>query len=234
MHRTVNVLFYVSKPVFNLFEVEEFPHFDKSNSSFLRRNLLINQFEVVSALDLPVKITALFHQFDISAEGLDELQRFENLEIVFYEEGNQNQIIREILEDTDEAQNLIIAVNPLVMGLKPQDYVEMVKQVELEDETTFLIRSQNGYLSAVAFNYMESKQSDLLLNILKPYDKLLHQILMLNSRPITGGFAGTVVKSTKDFKLLYEYLSAKESIPACSFMMHDRFTELFVEYKELL
>ncbi|MCA0387429.1 MAG: hypothetical protein LCH52_02930 [Bacteroidetes bacterium] len=234
MHRTVNVLFYVSKPVFNLFEVEEFPHFDKSNSSFLRRNLLINQFEVVSTLDLPVKITALFHQFDISAEGLDELQRFENLEIVFYEEGNQNQIIREILEDTDEAQNLIIAVNPLVMGLKPQDYVEMVKQVELEDETTFLIRSQNGYLSAVAFNYMESKQSDLLLNILKPYDKLLHQILMLNSRPITGGFAGTVVKSTKDFKLLYEYLSAKESIPACSFMMHDRFTELFVEYKELL
>lgn len=234
MHRTVNVLFYVSKPVFNLFEVEEFPHFDKSNSSFLRRNLLINQFEVVNTLDLPVKITALFHQFDISAEGLDELQRFENLEIVFYEEGNQNQIIREILEDTDEAQNLIIAVNPLVMGLKPQDYVEMVKQVELEDETTFLIRSQNGYLSAVAFNYMESKQSDLLLNILKPYDKLLHQILMLNSRPITGGFAGTVVKSTKDFKLLYEYLSAKESIPACSFMMHDRFTELFVEYKELL
>lgn len=234
MHRTVNVLFYVSKPVFNLFEVEEFPHFDKSNSSFLRRNLLINQFEVVSTLDLPVKITALFHQFDISAEGLDELQRFENLEIVFYEEGNQIQIIREILEDTDEAQNLIIAVNPLVMGLKPQDYVEMVKQVELEDETTFLIRSQNGYLSAVAFNYMESKQSDLLLNILKPYDKLLHQILMLNSRPITGGFAGTVVKSTKDFKLLYEYLSAKESIPACSFMMHDRFTELFVEYKELL
>jgi len=234
MHRTVNVLFYVSKPVFNLFEVEEFPHFDKSNSSFLRRNLLINQFEVVNTLDLPVKITALFHQFDISAEGLDELQRFENLEIVFYEEGNQIQIIREILEDTDEAQNLIIAVNPLVMGLKPQDYVEMVKQVELEDETTFLIRSQNGYLSAVAFNYMESKQSDLLLNILKPYDKLLHQILMLNSRPITGGFAGTVVKSTKDFKLLYEYLSAKESIPACSFMMHDRFTELFVEYKELL
>lgn len=234
MHRTVNVLFYVSKPVFNLFEVEEFPHFDKSNSSFLRRNLLINQFEVVSALDFPVRITALFHQFDISAEGLDELQRFEHLEIVFYEEGNQVQIIREILEDSAEAQDLIVAVNPLVMGLKPQDYVEMVKQVELEDETTFLIRSQNGYLSAVAFNYMELKQSDLLLNILNPYDKLLQHILMLNSRPITGGISGTVVKSTKDFKLLYEYLSAKESIPACSFLMHDRFTELFVEYKELL
>ncbi|GAB1349514.1 hypothetical protein MASR1M107_17280 [Ignavibacteriales bacterium] len=233
MPRTVTVLFYVDKPVFNLFAVEEFPNFDKYNSSLLRRNLLINQIEIVSSLGPSFRTMAIFHQFDISAERLDELERFEQLEMLFYEEGNESQVIREILEDSSESKSLILIVNPFVMGLKPEDYQNIIRQVDLEDNIVFVCRSQNGYISAVALNYFETNQSNLMLNMSNSYDKFLKQVLMLDSRPITTTGA-IVIRSTHDFKLLYEFLSGKESIPACSFEMHDRFTELFVEYKELL
>ena len=38
----------------------------------------------------------------------------------------------------------------------------------------------------------------------------------------------------QDFKTLYKELSKKESLIYCSQNMHEKFTHLFIEYKELL
>jgi hypothetical protein len=233
MPRPLNVVFFVSKPVFNLYEVEKFASFDKNHSSFLRQNLLINQLEVMESLQIEYRVNLILHQFDIGATGMDELQRFKHLEVVFYEVGDEIEILREILEEDHAGQEVLVVVNPFVIGLINSDYEYLGKIADLEDEISYLIKSSNGFLSVFASNYFERKMINLILNINEPFNKLLKEITSLNSRPIQTT-SGLVVKGVSDFKELYSYLSIKESIPSCSYEMHDRFTELFVEYKEYL
>jgi hypothetical protein len=233
MPRPINVLFYVPQPVFNQFEVGNFEGFDKSSSSSLWKNLLINQIEVISLLKSDFTIFALFHQFDIGADGLDELQRFDNIEVLFFEEGNQGEILREIIEETRGNQKPLMVVNPLMMGLNIKIYENLIKLLESEEEISAVIRSVNGFISAIGFNYFEQRQTLVIANLHQHYNKLLPLIMELDSKPLLQS-GGIVVKNAHDFKELYIFLSSKESVHACSYEMHDRFTELFVEYKEYL
>ncbi len=233
MPHPINVLFYVPKPVFNQFEVGHFEGFDKSSSSSLWKNLLINQIEVISSLKSEYNIFTLFHQFDIGAHGLDELQRFMNIEVLFFEEGSQGEILREITEETRGTQKPLLVVNPLMMGLNSRDYGDLIKLLESEEEISTIIRSVNGFISAIGFNYFEQGQTPIISNLDQHYNKLLPLIMELDSKPLLQS-GGIVVKNAHDFKELYIFLSSKESVLACSYEMHDRFTELFVEYKEYL
>jgi len=233
MPRPVSILFFVPYPVFNQFEVDEFAGFDKPRTSFLYRNLLLNQLEVVHGWEGKKKITVMLHQFDVGAEGLEELQRFEDAEVIFYEAGNEGPILDELGEESLQNQELVVVVNPAVMGLTKADYLDLVNFADQEDEIVFVTRSSNGWVSSVSFNYHEAGQQSVISSIGDSWNKVLRDVAQLEARPLITT-SGLVVKSRKDFRSLYDFLSSKESIPACSFEMHDRFTELFVEYKELL
>jgi hypothetical protein len=43
-----------------------------------------------------------------------------------------------------------------------------------------------------------------------------------------------VIRNMEDFRNLYNELSKKESLEYCSQKMHEKFTHLFIEYKDLL
>jgi hypothetical protein len=43
-----------------------------------------------------------------------------------------------------------------------------------------------------------------------------------------------LIKNLEDFKTLYDNLSKKESFSYCGQNIHERFTNLFIEYKDLL
>jgi len=65
------------------------------------------------------------------------------------------------------------------------------------------------------------------------YDKFLLEAgksdLFLNT---LNGFQ--LIENFSEFKYLYIELSKKESLSYCSQQMHERFTNLFIEYKDLL
>lgn len=233
MPKPLSVLFFAPKPVFNQFEVDEFPGLDTAGSSALYRSLLINQMEVVQAWGKCGRSIVMLHQFDVGAGGLDELQRFNEPGIVFYENENREEITGEIAEEVLSGQGILIVVNPLVMGLTSNDYNFLAEVVDQEDEVTHVARATNGWVSSMAFNYFESEQKKTISAIPESWTGFLKALTILESRPLVST-SGLVVRSRKDFRGLYDFLSSKESIPACNFEMHDRFTELFVEYKELL
>jgi len=233
MSKHLGVLFFVPKPVFNQFEVDEFPGLDKAGSSALYRSLLINQMEVVQTWGKCDRSIVLLHQFDVGTGGLDELQRFNEPGIIFYEDDNREEITGEIAEEVLSDQGILIVVNPLVIGLTANDYDFLAEVVDQEDEVTHVARASNGWVSSMAFNYYEKRQKETISAIPESWTGFLKALTLLESRPLVST-SGLVVRSRKDFRGLYDFLSSKESIPACSFEMHDRFTELFVEYKELL
>ena len=65
------------------------------------------------------------------------------------------------------------------------------------------------------------------------YDNLLHKVNRYDNFLYVLNHSLTV-KTVEDFKTLYSELSKKESLAYCSQQMHERFTHLFIEYKDLL
>ncbi len=233
MQKPLGVLFFVPKPVFNQFEVDEFPGLDKAGTSALYRNLLINQMEIVRSWGKCGRSIVLLHQFDIGAGGLDELQRFDDPEIIFHDGENVHEITGEIAQELITDHGMLIAVNPFVMGLTTNDYNFISALADQEDEVALVAKSMNGGVSSLAFNHFEAGEKEAIPALNESWSGFLKVLTRLESRPLVTT-SGLVVRAAKDFRGLYDFLSSKESIPACSFEMHDRFTELFVEYKELL
>jgi hypothetical protein len=46
-----------------------------------------------------------------------------------------------------------------MMGLNSRDYSDLIKLLESEEEISAIVRSVNGYISAIGFNYFEQGQS---------------------------------------------------------------------------
>jgi hypothetical protein len=64
---------------------------------------------------------------------------------------------------------------------------------------------------------------DFFLNKISKFENFIH---------ILDNFI--LIKDIEDFKNLYHQLSKKESFAYCSQEIHEKFTNLFIEYKDLL
>lgn len=105
--------------------------------------------------------------------------------------------------------------------------------MSIEDEAIVLGRSINESLSFFGFNSFNKEifeETDLLdlnydsfLNRAAKYEHFIH---------VLDNFM--LIKNIEDFKELYYRLSKKESFAYCSQEIHERFTNLFIEYKDLL
>ncbi|OQY79308.1 MAG: hypothetical protein B6D45_01030, partial [Ignavibacteriales bacterium UTCHB3] len=220
-------------PIFNRYEVKDFGGLKQQDVSILLSGLLINQLQIVFSRGTGSRVILMLHQFDVGVEGADELQHFEGLEVIYYEKGEEANTVKELEEEFVNNGQILAIVNPFVMGLVASDYEFLSNLSDQEDEVIVLNRSENNHISLVVVNNYEANSELLATEITKPWDEYLKTATALNSRPIITS-SGMVVSEPGDFRRLYDFLSGKGSISACSFQMHDRFTELFVEYKEIL
>lgn len=102
-----------------------------------------------------------------------------------------------------------------------------------QQDNIVLGKSENEFISFIAFCNIDA---DTLIEFVNPdfhYDKFLsavnrndHFVNILSNFMIINDF--------KNFNKLYHELSKKESEAYCSQKMHEKFTHLFIEYKELL
>ncbi len=120
-----------------------------------------------------------------------------------------------------------------VMGVSQSSINEILKLLSTDENTIVIGTSKNSSICLVGFNH----QTDDLLNAIqyskRDYSKLLS--LLKTEEYFIHTLSGFVrVKDISSFKELYDDLSHKKSIEYCSQEMHEKFTHLFVEYKDLL
>jgi hypothetical protein len=127
--------------------------------------------------------------------------------------------------------NLMIRYSAI--GISGKDLNKVFNLLSIEDEAIVIGKSQNESNIFLGMNNIipDVIKKFLMRNL--DYNKYLAQIsskdIFLN---VIKGYLE--IKTFDDFKLLYEELTKKESLNYCSEVMHERFTDLFVEYKELL
>lgn len=127
--------------------------------------------------------------------------------------------------------NLIIFSHSI--GVTPTDIKKIFSLLEIEDESVMLGRDNDERIVMFGFN---SFNEDLFGNIVEDRNHY-NEILIKAGKE--ENFVHTLsnymlIETKNDFIKLYSELSKKESLQYCTQPIHEKFTHLFIEYKDLL
>lgn len=218
-------------PISNVDAVPLFEGFDKERSRDLYSALELNHEEVLSDLTASKNIFYCFDKMD--KEYLPE--RFDNnSDSIIWNESSSISDFLNILSNkffNSFSSNLLIFYNSI--GYNTTDIVKAFNLLAMEDETLVIGKSINGNIAFMGFNTyhcelatsieLQERDFDKSLSVFSQLDYFLH---------IFGNFM--TIQNLEDFKTLYQELSKKESLSYCSHNIHELFTNLFIEYKELI
>lgn len=140
-------------------------------------------------------------------------------------------IMENALNEGKKTANIITHSN--LIGFDAAAIRKIGNLLDLDYEVAVVNESVNGKLIAAGINTPLSEELiSAVRNNIAPDDFIRNDI-----DPDAALFIlrhGLMVKSREDLGRLYQFLSLKESIPYCGNIYHERFTELFVDYKHIL
>jgi len=224
------VYFVPPHPLFNKDEVPLFGSFDKKNSIHLNLTLLLNSKEIINNMVLPVPTIFCFDENDRGYLPEDfSTGKTKN----FYINTSDKSFLKVLYDKyfTKYKYNLLILTN--TVSISSSDISKIFDLLSREDETVTIGITNKKRIAFIGFN---SVSSDILHDIdLKNlyYEKLLNKLCRFDYfvHVIDGLIS---INDIDDFKNLYFELSKKENYRYCSQNIHEKFTHLFIEYKELL
>jgi len=218
-------------PIYNKEFIANFECFDKVSSNLLYTSLLMNHKEILEQQIDHSNVVFCLDAIDkeiIPGEIINE-----NFEILFGNTSNKADFLK-IISDKyfgKSANNLLIFSNSI--GYTKNDIQKAFDLLAIEDEAIVIGKAGSHNIAFIGFN---SFNHDLFLDIAWEelyYDNLLAKVSKHeNYLHIMGNFMS--INKVDDFKNLYIELSKKESLSYCSHYVHERFTNLFIEYKGLL
>jgi hypothetical protein len=222
--KAVNYIFPLSN-IFNADLVPLFGSMDKEHSCILWSTLYLNAYEVISSYGS--NFILLLDEKD--KEFLPSKLSAVNDKIFYGNINDRETLLRNLYEKFfDESENNILFFSNSICYTN-KDITKTLNLLNINDDALVLAKSAGGRICFAGFNtypdFLEQKD----LN----YDKVLAQSCKYNSYIyLLDNFIS--VDTVNDFKKLYFELSKKESTAYCSQEMHELFTHLFIEYKELL
>lgn len=127
--------------------------------------------------------------------------------------------------------NIILKSN--LMGINSGELEKLFNLLNIDDETLLVSKDSKGEIILLGFNRFSDKVFNDLIKSKFKYHEFLYT-LNPTTHFVQIGSEYLSVNDLNDFRELYNDLSKKKSIDYCSQVMHERFTNLFIEYKDLL
>jgi glycosyltransferase A (GT-A) superfamily protein (DUF2064 family) len=230
--KTNSSIYLISNsPAFNKDTVSEFESFCRDDSLLLYSSLIENHKEIFDRL--PKTINVIYCIDNNDKDFLPESFKDNNLPVIFYNTADKKSLLKSLSDKyfNESDNNLLIFTDSI--GITPEDIQKVFNLLQIEDEVIVLGKTNKSNIAFIGFNSFNKDlfldlawnnlSSDYLIEKVNKHDNLIH---------ILGNFI--TVNSIEDFKYLYAELSKKESLAYCSQNMHEKFTHLFIEYKDLL
>ncbi len=127
--------------------------------------------------------------------------------------------------------NLLIFAHSI--GVSSADIKKIFTLLEMDDESVLLGRNGDERVALLGFNNYNEEIMGSLSEERHRYNELLIRAGRHDNFVHTlSNFM--IIENKNDFKKLYEELSRKESLNYCNQIIHEKFTHLFIEYKDLL
>jgi len=231
MKLNTTVYLFSDSPKFNIDAIPDFGTFRRDDSALLYSTLVLNNKEIFDKLQKNINLVYCSDICD--KEFMPEELKDNCIQLFFGDTKDKNNFIKSLSEKIFSLSdnNLIIFSDSI--GISHDDILKAINLLQIEDEVIVLGKTAGGKVAFIGFNSFnknlflhlswDNLNFDYLLAKVNEHENLVH---------ILGNYM--LVNSVADFKYLYGELSKKESLAYCSQNMHERFTNLFIEYKELL
>jgi glycosyltransferase A (GT-A) superfamily protein (DUF2064 family) len=218
-------------PVFNLKNTPPFETFDAEHSALLYSALTENYKEIFEAFE--GKINSVFVFDDYDRNSLPALFNREGLNLFFGDTRNKSLMLKNLSDKyfNNYTNNLLIFSNSIC--LTANDLQQALNLLSINDEAVVIGKTAAGGITFLGFNTFNHELFDEIdWNNLNYDNFLLYTSKHEHFLHVIDNFL--VIRNIEDFKNLYKELSKKESLSYCSQNMHEKFTQLFIEYKDLL
>lgn len=221
-----------SAPVFNKQEVPQFENLTREDSSMLSSTLYMNYKDLLTRSKNGYEVVYFFDEKDRDFLPEEFCAEDVNKSFIKCSEGWDHlsaYISRKIMQDST---NILILFSHTI-GITPARIDKYFNLLNHEDRNILVGKSACHKVSLMGINYYEPRIFEGLSSCYIQYSDFLQHVNKLdNFLFIVEGF--NTVESFQDFRKLYKVLSTRESIEFCSHEIHELFTHLFIEYKELL
>lgn len=233
MTNSTNIFFVLPEPIFNKQECRVYPHFTKTDSSFLYVTLLHNLYEIFSSIFIKDDLFLCLNEKDKEIVSADTLTPFLSSNTFYFNERTFTNDFCSLFDIRKTDAKNFIFIHPDFVGLTPNDIMQIMDILLLDDDVLILKKSLHKKIVLFATNKYLNEIPGLIHKKNFVCDSALKKICSLDYQlyKLKNVFS---LEQTNDFKELYTMLSRKENYACCSKRMHDRFTHLFIEYKELL
>ncbi len=221
-------------PLFELFNSGKLPVFEsmnKEDSSLLYSILYENYIEILNQVTDNSTLIFCFDHNDKDKLTEHITNKIENIQWI-----NTSDLNNELKSLNDKYfkrfnNNLLIFAHSI--GLSYPDIKKIFTLLEMDDESIMLGRDGDERLAFLGFNNYNEEILGSISEDRNHYNELLiragrHD----NFVHALSNFM--LIENKSDFKKLYEELSRKESLNYCNQNIHEKFTHLFIEYKDML
>lgn len=220
---------------FNFFHLDEIYNsldgFKKEDVFFLIYTLYLNILENLYGKEDKIDIYCIWTEND--KISIPEELKSNNFKIIYTDVSNTKIIFEKLSlkEFLLYKNNLLVCSD--VIDVKPADYDQYFNLLNIENESLVIAKNKENSIAVFGFNNYSEEIINILLLSGFDYNIFLSRIKS------SAHFMNIVndvllIRSISDYKQLYLELSQKKSMEYCSQKMHERFTHLFVEYKDLL
>lgn len=232
MTNSTNVFFVLTEPIFSKNDCHVYPHFSKSDSSFLYVTLLKNLYEIFLSVFVKEDLFLCLNEKDKEVITLDALNFLSANTFYFDEQTFMNDFTSIFEKRKFDAKNFIF-LRPDFIGLTTPDILQIMDLLTLDDDVLVIKKSLHKKIALFATNKYQNEIPELIYKKNFVCDSALKKLCGLDYQlyKLKNVFS---LEQVNDFKELYQMLSRKENYACSSKQMHDRFTHLFIEYKELL
>lgn len=224
------VYLFSNCPLFNKEAAPSFETFNKENSIFLYETMVLNHIENLKEVQSNVKFFYCFDEVDGDLLPREINSRNDNL--FFGDTKDSYEFIKRLADKHFSSfnNNLLIFYNSI--GVNGKIISKALDLISIDDDAIIIGKTNNDSVAFIGFNSFHPEiysninfnlSCERILKLSNKYDSFIHCLKNYMK-----------IDSIDDFKMLYRELSKKESLAYCSQHIHERFTNLFIEYKDLL
>jgi hypothetical protein len=217
--------------IFNPSKVKIFENLSLNDSIFFYTLLFANYIELLMEDRLNTDIIFFLNKID--EEFLDKKIFPEKINYYFLEFGKHHSVFENIEKKYFINYKNILLLHSKTIGIKLKDLSRVFRLLSGNEENVVLGKSKTNELVFSAHNRILKSEFESFLFNKNSFDEHLIEITRNDSYiNIMDTFFS--FSNFADFKILYKELSTKDSLQYCGESMHERFTNLFIEYKDQL
>ena len=225
------VCLFADHPVFNSDIVPKVEHLTGEHTVILYSLLLLNNIENINQSNLKNEIAICLEKND--SNFLTKEFSEKNYNFIFVDKITASESIQKLNGNYFEKFNCNLLLRIETMGISGETYNKIFNLLSVEDEVIVIGKTVKNLVAFIGFNSIKNNFLKSLLKKKYNYDKILKEIAQRDV------FVHTLddfqlISTFDDFKNLYYNLAKKDSLSYCSQEMHERFTNLFIEYKDQL